>query len=63
MWEPIKTNLLLPLAGRIGTAATTALVAAGINSEHANMLGIGVVGVLLIACDLVTSYFTRKRSE
>lgn len=63
MWEVIKTNVLLPSLGRVGSAATGYLVAIGANQQHADWVGVGLVGAILIAVDLAGSRLIRKVNE
>lgn len=61
MWEIIKTNVLLPGAGRLGSLSTGALIGIGANSTHADWVGTGIAGAILIGTDLLLSWL-RKRS-
>lgn len=63
MWETIKTNVIWPLVGRIGTGTATVLVGYGVNADHAAQVGIGVTAAGLIAFDLAISYLNRKRTR
>lgn len=59
MWNTFKTNVVLPLAVRIGSLGTGYLVGFGINAEHADWVGMGIAGALLISVDLMLSWVRR----
>lgn len=61
MIEAIKSNVLLPTATRIGFTVTGLLVGLGANAQHADWVGTGVAGALLIGVDLMLAWL-RKRS-
>lgn len=61
MFKTINTNVIQPLAVRLGTAATGFLVGQGINAQHADSIGIGVAAVLLVGCDLLASWLRRRQ--
>lgn len=63
MLELFKSNFLLPMLGRVGTAVGAAVVTMGAQTEHANMVGVGAVGIGLVAFDLLSSWVIRKRAE
>lgn len=61
MLKTVRDNVLLPLLGRLGTAAATLLVPLGVHADLAHQLGIGVTAAGLIIFDLTVSYL-RKRN-
>lgn len=69
MFRTIRENVLLPIAGRIGTA--TATVLAGrcltadvcIHADTATQLGIGVTIVALLGFDLGVSWLNRRMAK
>lgn len=60
MINAIKSNLLAPLGTRIGTLVTGGLVGMGINAVHADWVGTGVAGALLIGCDLMLAWLRKQ---
>lgn len=62
MLELLKTNVLFPLLGRIGTSTATVLVGYGVHAPYAQQVGIGVTAFGLIVADLMVSYLNRKRA-
>lgn len=63
IWDVVKTNVLLPMVGRIGTASATVLVGYGINASHAEQVGVGVTAAGLIIFDLCLSWYGRKAAK
>lgn len=59
MLHIIKTNVLLPLATRLGSITTGLLVGWGLNSVHSNWVGTGVAGLLLISTDLLLAWMRK----
>ena len=62
MWDTLKKNVILPLGGRLGSLVAGALVPYGVHAQSADMLGIGIVGIGLVSCDLIASYINRRAS-
>lgn len=60
MLNSLKKNLIWPLAGRLGSILGGALIPYGVHAESAETVAIGVIGVLLVAVDLVGSYVSRR---
>jgi hypothetical protein len=60
MVELLMTEILLPLARRLGSIGAGALVAYGVTSANAAMVEEILVAVLLIAGDLYSSASNRK---
>lgn len=63
MLELIKHNLLLPASTRLGSLVTGVLVGVGANSTHADWVGTGVAGALLIAADLGLAWLRKKNIQ
>lgn len=61
MLDLLKSNVLAPLATRLGTLATGGLLGIGANATHADWVGTGIAGGFLIAMDLGLAWL-RKRS-
>ncbi|QCS37225.1 hypothetical protein [Tortoise microvirus 71] len=61
MFKQINDLLVKPMATRLGTMATGALIGLGANATHADWVGTGVAGALLIGADLMAAWL-RKRS-
>lgn len=59
--NPVGSNIIAPLATRLGSLATGALVATGANTTHADWVGTGIAGAFFIATDLGLAWL-RKRS-
>lgn len=59
----IVDNVVLPLFTRLGTMAGTSLIAWGVQAEHANMVEVGVTGLLLIGVDLGMSWIGRNTNR
>lgn len=61
MLNTIKTNVLVPIMGRMGTATATWLMTTGIaERDYAHAVGAGVAAVGLIMADLLIGYLNRK---
>lgn len=63
MWDAIKKNLVRPLGEQIGTKIAIAIAPFGVHAETSEMITIGVIGVLLVAVDLVAARYKRKAAE
>lgn len=61
MWEAIKANVFLPASTRLGTGTTGVLIGYGANAQHADWVGLGVQGAILIGIDFMLAWF-RKRA-
>lgn len=60
MLELLKTNLVKPLAGRLGTAAAAWLLTLGVSGPLAQQIAVGVTAVALLTADLVLSWIGRR---
>lgn len=60
MWEVVKKNVVRPLAERLGTMLGVALLPYGVHASSAEMVTIGIIGVGLVACDLVADWLKRR---
>lgn len=60
MFEAIKTHVVYPLFGRVGTGAATVLVGYGVNATHAQQIGLGLAAAGLVVFDLLVGYLNRK---
>lgn len=58
---PVGSNVVAPLATRLGTLATGGLIGLGANSTHADWVGTGIAGGFFIVTDLGLAWL-RKRS-
>lgn len=63
MLDLIKHNLLLPASTRLGSLVTGVLVGVGANSTHADWVGTGVAGALLIGTDYMLAWLRKKSIE
>lgn len=61
MLNLILTNVIYPLAGRLGTSTTAVLVTQGVSQQHADWLALGLMGLAGVAWDLGAAWL-RKRS-
>ncbi|QCS37239.1 hypothetical protein [Tortoise microvirus 73] len=61
MFKQISELILKPGATRLGSLASGVLVGMGANAEHADWVGIGITGALLVGADLMAAWL-RKRS-
>lgn len=61
MLQSIKQNVLLPLATRLGSILAGILAPFGVHAEGAQMLAIGLIGVLLIGVDLVAAWLRKNK--
>lgn len=61
MLQIIKTNILLPASTRLGSLATGALIGIGANATHADWVGTGIAGALLISVDLGLAYLRKQK--
>lgn len=63
--EKTAENILLPIATRLGSAASGLLVGLGVSETHATNAGglvqTGIIVVAFVAIDLVASYMRRKQ--
>ena len=55
MKNVILRSLVVPLASRAGTALAAYLVAKGLDGTLADQFANGVLAVVLVVCDLITS--------
>lgn len=60
MLEAFKANVVLPVSTRLGMGTTGFLVGLGANAQHADWVGTGVAGVILVGVDLMLAWL-RKR--
>lgn len=65
--DKLIDNIVLPLATRVGSMATGALVALGVANEHAVTFG-GAVAVIaavvpLMAWDLISAYVRKRQVQ
>lgn len=63
MWSLIKSNVLAPLATRLGTSIAGALVAYGMNADHAAQVGVGLTAAVLVAWDLFWAWRRKAGIE
>lgn len=63
MLSSIKTHVLFPLMGRVGTAVATMLVPHGVNATYAEQIGIGVTALGLVMFDLTVGYLNRTKGN
>lgn len=61
MLENLKKNVVRPLAEMLGTKLAIALVPFGVHADSAEALALGIIGVGLVACDLVYDWLRRHR--
>ncbi|HEY8577069.1 MAG TPA: hypothetical protein VIL88_12095 [Devosia sp.] len=61
MFKQINDLILKPLSTRLGTMVTGGLIGLGANAQHADWVGTGIAGGLLIGADLLAAWL-RKRS-
>lgn len=61
MLNTIKTNLLLPLLGRVGTTVATILVGYGLQAEPAQQLGALVAAGGGVVFDLVVDWWVNRK--
>lgn len=60
MLEALKTNLLYPVLGRLGTMAASALVTSGVAQQHADAIGLGLTATALVGIDLISSWVRKQ---
>lgn len=61
MIEAIKTNLIMPMATRVGTATSFWLVGLGVAQHEANILGSALTVAIGVGIDLMLAWY-RKRA-
>lgn len=59
--ENFKKLIVGPMSTRLGTLIAGILAPFGVQADYAHMLGIGVVGLGLIAVDLVAAEARRRK--
>ena len=63
MLNTIKQNVLIPLLGRLGTAAGTMLAGYGVHADTAQQMPIVVTAIGLVAYDLVFDWLQRRNAK
>lgn len=63
MLDSVKKNVIWPMGQRLGTLLAGFLIPYGVHSGTAEMLTTGIIGVGLLAADLLMARFARKRLE
>lgn len=61
MFDLIKQNVLIPVGQRLGTLVAGVLLPYGVHSESAEMVTVGLLGVGLVALDLIAARISRNR--
>lgn len=60
MWHALRENLLLPILGRLGTAATAWLLSKGMPAEYVGQLETALLVILMLAADWAYAYVRRQ---
>lgn len=63
MFELIKTNVIFPALGRVGTVLGTTLVGWGMHQDHATQVVAGLIAGAGFALDLAWSKWGRNRAK
>lgn len=58
--KTVLNEILGPLALRLGSITAGVLGGYGVTHDHANMVGVGVTGVLLVAAELAIRNWIKK---
>lgn len=61
MLKTLSTEVVMPIARRVGTATSAALIAAGVTAEVAQTAEIAVIAVCGVVFDLIVSHLSRKK--
>lgn len=61
MLNNIRKNVLVPLLGRLGTAAGTALAGYGLSADTAQQMPIAVTVMGLVMYDLFMDWLSRRK--
>ena len=62
MLNTIKTHILLPLVGRVGTATAALLVGYGVQADLAHQVGAFVIAGAGLVYDLIADWHINRRS-
>lgn len=63
MLKMVRDNIVLPMLGRVGTAASLALVGYGMGVEHVDVVSTAFTVMGGVGFDLVTSWVSRVVRE
>ncbi|MFC3705917.1 hypothetical protein ACFOOL_14260 [Devosia honganensis] len=61
MLNTIKTHILLPLMGRVGTATAALLVGYGVQGDLAYQVGAYVIAGSALVYDLIADWYVNRR--
>lgn len=60
MWHALRENLLLPIFGRAGTAASVWLLGQGMPPEYSGQLETALLVIFMLAADWTYAYVRRQ---
>lgn len=63
MLNTIKTNVFLPLVGRVGTAIATVLIGYGVQADLSHQVGAFVIAGAGLVFDLVTDWYVNRKGR
>lgn len=61
MLQGIKTNVLMPLLSRVGTASATILIGYGVQADLSHQVGAFVAAAAGLIFDLTVDYLERRK--